>query len=208
MLLEKNMSNFLDDLASDKPAPGGGSVAAYGGAMAAALVSMVCRVGLRKDKGENVKVLENTLTESEKLRKSLEELTEQDAQAFDDVAGAMKMNKATEAATALRKEALQRALQKATYVPLRTMEQSAEVLELALVLSKNSSKAIASDVAVAAIFAEGAIESALYNVEINLESIDDEEFVTRIEARTDEISEKIDGIVDEILESVEEKIFS
>jgi len=209
MVLGKPIQNFLDDLASKAPTPGGGSVAALSGATACALVSMVCNVSNKNKNDEVVKrKLENILSESERLRELFQELIEQDIEAFSDVMSSMKMPKDSDEEKTIRHEALQHALQKAAYVPLRTMEHAGEILVLAHKAAQIGSKYVISDAGVAAIMAESALQSAWFNVAINLESIEDQEFIDRIANKAEKIIDDIEGIADEIIEIVEDVIYS
>ncbi|MCD6595915.1 cyclodeaminase/cyclohydrolase family protein [bacterium] len=208
MILKQAVENFLDDLSSKSPTPGGGSVAALSGATAAALVSMVCNLSIGKKSCESNKdELEQILAHSEKLRELFSELIDQDVEAFDDVMNAFRMSKNDDEEKLLRNEALNHSLQKATYVPIRTMEHGAEILTLAHRVAQICNRNVISDAGVAAIMAESAVHSAYFNVAINLENIDEQEFVDRIENKTEQIMDDIEGLADETIEIVEDIIY-
>jgi len=208
MILKQAVENFLDDLSSKSPTPGGGSVAALSGATAAALVSMVCNLSIGKKSCESNKdELEQILAHSEKLRELFSELIDQDVEAFDDVMNAFRMSKNDDEEKLLRNEALNHSLQKATYVPIRTMEHGAEILTLAHRAAQICNRNVISDAGVAAIMAESAVHSAYFNVAINLENIDEQEFVDRIENKTEQIMDDIEGLADETIEIVEDIIY-
>lgn len=209
MLLEWEVSDFLDVLSSGEPTPGGGAVAALSGALACAMISMVSNLTIGKKKYANVQEeIEKILQKSEELRKHFQELAEQDSEAFNDVMGAMKMPKTTDEEKTLRKEALQHALQKATFVPLRTMEYSADALQLAHRIAQIGNRNVISDAGVAAIMAESALHAGWLNVAINIEAVEDQEFVDRISDHAEEILDNADGLCDETLEIVEDTIYA
>ena len=208
MILSQPIENFLDDLASKSSTPGGGSVAALSGATAAALVSMVCNLSIEKKScKENDDELKEILQTSEKLRELFSELVDQDVEAFGDVMSALRMPKNNDEERLLRNEALEHALEKATYVPLRTMEHGAKVLMLANRVSQICNKNVISDVGVAAIMAESAVHSAYFNIAINLANIGSQDFIDRIENKTEQIMDDIEGIADETIEIVEDIIY-
>ncbi len=208
MMLERTVAGFLDDLASSAPAPGGGAVAALSGALACSMVSMVSNLTLGKKRYADVEdEVREILDRSEELRKHFQELVEQDAEAFSDVMGALQMPKATEQQKLLRQEALEHALQKAAYVPLRTMENAAEALKLAHRIAQIGNKNLVSDAGVAAVLAESALYCGWFNVAVNLANIKDEEFAERLATKTQEILDQTDGLLDETMEIVEYRIY-
>ena len=209
MLLNRTLADFLDIAASNEPAPGGGAVAALSGALACSMISMVCNLTVGKKKYSDVQdEIEKLLSRTETLRKHFQDLIQQDSEAFSDVMGAMQMPKQSENESTLRKEALQHALQKATHVPLRTMEYSAESVKIAHRVAQIGNKNVISDIGVAAIMAEAALHSGWLSIAANLEAIDDQEFVDRISDHAEQILDDIDGVADETVEIVEDKIYS
>ncbi len=207
MLIERNIKDFLDDLASNSPTPGGGSAAALCGAIAASLVSMVCNLTVGKKKYADFEdELKYILSQSEELRKLITSHIEQDADAFNDVMGAYRMPKNNEEEKMLRNEALQHALQKATFVPLRVMQDCSKVLNYAKRSAEIGSKNAVSDSGVAALMSKSAILSAKLNVDINLASIEDQSFISRISDIVTNIMEEIEGLVPEIMLIVKNRI--
>jgi formiminotetrahydrofolate cyclodeaminase len=177
-LTDKSVSNFLDELASNAPAPGGGSVAALSGALGAALVSMVCNLTLGKKGYEDVQGdIEALLAQSEALRRQLTDLLEDDVAAYTGYSQAAKLPRGTDEEKALRSEAMQAALQVATDVPLRIAEAAVEVMELCMPAAEKGNKWAVSDAGVAVLMAEAALRSAALNVLINLGTAKDEAFV-------------------------------
>ena len=130
-LTDKPVTNFLDELASNAPAPGGGSVAAISGALGAALVSMVCNLTLGKKAYADVQDdIGDLLAQSEALRAELTGLLEADVAAYTGYSQAAKMPRDTDDEKAERAVVMQAALKVATDVPLSIAEAAAEVMDL------------------------------------------------------------------------------
>ncbi len=206
-LTDKPVTNFLDELASNAPAPGGGSVAALGGALGAALVSMVCNLTLGKRGYDEVQDdIKDLLAESEALRMDLTNLLEDDVAAYSGYSKAAKMPRATEDEKAERTEAMQAALQVATDVPLRICEAAAKVMDLCMPAGEKGNKWAVSDAGVAVLMAEAAVRSAALNVLINLGSLKDEEFVAQRRARLESLLAGKGVMRDEIYDYVVGKL--
>lgn len=189
-LTEKPVTSFLDELASNAPAPGGGSVASLGGALGAALVSMVCNLTLGKKGYEEVQDdIKDLLAKSEALRKKLTGLLEDDVAAYTGYSEAAKMPRGTDAEKAERAMAMQAALKTATDVPLGIAEAAVEVMDLCMPAAEKGNKWAVSDAGVAVLMAEAALRSAALNVLINLGTLKDEEFVADRRA-------KLEGLLD------------
>lgn len=184
MLQDLTVARFLDELASSSPAPGGGSVAALAGAMAAALVSMVCNLTLGNDKYKDAQeIISQTLAQAEPLRTRLTELMEEDTAAYNAVIASYKLPKDSDEQKAARTAAIQAALKQACEVPLATAEAAAPIRQLAATARERGNPNAASDAYVAGILADTAIKAALANVEINLPSIKDSDFVAAAQVR-------------------------
>ena len=206
-LTDKPVTNFLDELASNAPAPGGGSVAALGGALGAALVSMVCNLTLGKKGYDEVQDdIKDLLAESEALRMELTDLLEDDVAAYSGYSKAAKMPRATEEEKAERTKAMQAALQVATDVPLRICEAAAKVMDLCMPAAEKGNKWAVSDAGVAVLMAEAAVRSAALNVLINLGSLKDEEFVAQRRARLESLLAGKGVMRDEIYDHVVGKL--
>jgi methenyltetrahydrofolate cyclohydrolase len=184
LLQDLTVRRFLDELASSSPAPGGGSVAALAGAMAAGLVSMVCNLTIGNDKYRAAEeTMRQTLAESEPLRTRLTELMEEDTAAYNAVIASYKLPKDSDEQKAARSAAIQAALKQAVEVPLATAEAAAPLRALAATAREHGNPNAASDAYVAGILADTAIKAALANVEINLPVIKDAAFVAAAQAR-------------------------
>ncbi|MDN3238528.1 cyclodeaminase/cyclohydrolase family protein [Glycomyces tritici] len=171
---ETTIDDWLTDLASELPAPGGGAAAGMSAAMAAALVSMVCNLTIGKPKfAEHEAVMREALAEAERLRGEALQLAEDDAEAFSGVVAAYKLPKSSDAEKAARTAAIQAGLVEAAAVPLAVAKVSAEVIRLSGRVLEGSNPNVLSDVAVAASAAKSALESAALNVDINVVAIKD-----------------------------------
>ena len=172
--LEGSVRDFLDRLASRSPVPGGGSVAALAGALAAGLVSMVANLTLSSPRCAEVHPHAKVVLErSELLRAELEGLVEEDARAFLEVSKALKMSKETEDEKRIRQACLQKALARAMQVPLAVGERATAVAELAAEAARIGNVNAVSDAGVAAALALAATRAAELNVAINAAMLDD-----------------------------------
>jgi glutamate formiminotransferase/formiminotetrahydrofolate cyclodeaminase len=167
---------FLDAVASDAPAPGGGSVAALAGALAAALTTMVSRLTQGRKRYQDVAAeMAQLETEAERLRQALAARVAQDAAAYDGVVDAYRLPKETEAERAARKEAIEAAMIHAAEVPLATARDAVAALELALQAARRGNPNALTDAATAGHMAQAAFEGAALNVWINADQIADRE---------------------------------
>ncbi len=177
-LVEMKISEFIEELSSDSPAPGGGSVAALSGALSAALSSMVCNLTIGKEKYKDVEYdMENILERLQNIKKRLLEIIDEDTEAFNQVMDAFKLPKNTEEEKKVRKEKIQEALKKAAHVPLETARLCAEIIEISKEVAEKGNKNSITDAGVSMIMADAGLKSAILNVKINLKSIEDEKFV-------------------------------
>jgi formiminotetrahydrofolate cyclodeaminase len=178
MLTNLRITEFLDELASSSPAPGGGSVAALSGTLGAALISMVCNLTVGKKKYITVEQeMKAILVKSEELRKTLTDLIVRDTEAFNKVMEAYSLPKETDDQKALRSAAIQEATKEATLVPLRVMKLIVDGLALAKIVAEKGNSNSVSDAGVSALMLYAAAEGASLNVLINLSGITDAEFV-------------------------------
>ncbi len=177
MIKDKPIQQFLDELASKAPTPGGGSAAAIMGAMGAALVSMVCNLTIGKKNYAEVDVeMQAILARSEHLRTSLTDMIRADVDVFGQVMEAYGMPKDSVEEKLLRSEAIQAALKAATDVPLACAKASAEVIALSRIVAEKGNKNVVSDAGVADLAGYAALKSAALNVFVNISSIKDEAF--------------------------------
>lgn len=174
---ETTLEEFVDSVASPEPVPGGGSVAAFAGSLAAALGEMVAGLTEGKKKFEavdaRVRELHARLGEA---RLELRRLVQEDSAAFEEVMRAIRMPKATEEEKAARQQAMDAATRRATEVPLRTARAAARVLELLAQMAAIGNPNARSDAATGAQLAGAALKGAQYNVLINLPGLKDTAF--------------------------------
>ncbi len=207
MLIDKKISNFLDELASNSPTPGGGSVAALAGALGAGLISMVGNLTVGKKKYEDVEEdIKKILSSSEKLRYELSQLIEEDVKVFNNFMSTYKMPKETEDEKKIRAEKIQESLIEAAKVPLKVAYKCLDVLSLSKEVAEKGNINVVSDAGVAVLMAEAALESAILNVKINLKMIKDEKIREELSSSIKEILLKGKGQKEKVLEIVEQKI--
>ena len=206
-LTDKPVTIFLDELASNAPAPGGGSAAALSGALGAALVSMVCNLTLGKKAYADVQDdIKDLLAQSEALRQQLTDLLEEDVKAYTGYSKAAKMPRATDEEKAARATAMQAALKVATDVPLSIAETAVKVMDLCMTAAQKGSKWAVSDAGVAVLMAEAALRSAALNVLINLGTLRDQEFVANRRAKLESLLAGRSVMRDEIYDYVVSKL--
>jgi len=184
----ESLQVYLDHAASNKPAPGGGSVSACVGALGAALVGMVCNLTRGREKFADVETEIVTLVEaSEAARGRLEQLLQEDTTAYNGVIVAYKLPKVTAEEQAARSQAIQEGLIIAADVPLEIGRVALEVCRLAKVAAGIGNPQAVTDAGIGAILGEAAVVGAALNVRINLGSIKDEAYVAKAAAEIDEI---------------------
>jgi glutamate formiminotransferase/formiminotetrahydrofolate cyclodeaminase len=173
-LASLSVADFAAALASDAPAPGGGSAAAAGGAIGAGLLAMVVRLTLGKEKYRDAwKDLEPLVGRLDDARVKLLELVDEDTKAFDGVMAARRLPKETDAEKALRKRAIDEANVLATTVPMQTAFFAHEALKTALLVLEKGNPNAASDAWAGALASWAAVLAALANVRINLPGVAD-----------------------------------
>jgi formiminotetrahydrofolate cyclodeaminase len=206
-LLDQPVRQFLDQLASAAPAPGGGSIAALSGAMAAGLLTMVCDLTIGKKQYAEFEEEARVLRErSEALRAELQGLAQADVDVFNHLAAAYKLPRTTDADAASRRAAIQKVTRAATEVPLRVARAATALLPLCAPLARHGNRSAVSDVGVAALLVQAAIPSALLNVEINLAALEDQLFVRQTRAQAEDLTIGLDEEVAGVLALVRERI--
>ena len=183
-------TTFIDELASAAPTPGGGGAAAYAGALASALASMVGNLTVGKSRYADVEdEVRASLSRLEELRARLVALVDEDARAFEPLAAAYRLPKATPEEQAAKNAALQRALVDA-------------VLDEADYLARHGSKMARSDAGVAAAFVRAASDGASLNVYINVASMDDADRAARYRAEAELLAARTRERCDELFDYV------
>lgn len=178
-LVDMTLTSFLNELASDSPAPGGGSMAALSGASAAALGGMVTRLtaGSKKEEYNNARPrMIELVGEFDHIKNALHDLIDEDTNAFNEIMVAFRLPKDTEDAKKFRTDKIQEAYKKAVYVPFNTAKYCLQIMQYLAELSEKGLMSAISDVGVAVHLAYAGVEGARLNVLINLTAIKDESF--------------------------------
>jgi methenyltetrahydrofolate cyclohydrolase len=202
------MTYYLDDLAGEKDAPGGGSACGLAGALASALGSMVCHFTIGKKKFAEVEEDTKDLLENfEKLRGELSQLMQEDVDVFQSQMGtAYSMPKETDDQKQRRREAIEEACKACIQPPLKIARNCFYLLELLLELGGIGNPQLVSDVGVGAALAYGAFEGARLNVDINLRFITDQKFGGEVRIELETMIMKTNALKGRIMELVEEKM--
>lgn len=206
-LVDLTVRGFAEETASESPAPGGGSISAYMGALSAALGTMVANLSAHKrgydDRWEE---FSNTAETGQELMERLLHLVDEDTAAFNRIMDVFAMPKSTDAEKAARAEAMEAATLYATEVPLRTMETSAEAFALLKAMAGSGNPASVSDAGVGALAARAAVRGAFLNVKINAAGLKDRAKADELTARGAEIEKLAETAEAEILDIVNGKI--
>ncbi len=203
-LVDLSVSKFVEEVASDKPAPGGGSVSALGGALGAALAVLVGKATVGKEKFKDVQEeMERVVSRGTELHLTLNKLVDEDTEAFNQILQAYRMPKDE---PEVRSAAIQDALKRAAEVPLQTAKLSFEVLDLIIAVAERGNRNAITDAGVAALFAESAVRGALFNVKINMLSIKDEAVKQNLTNDMEEILAQLASKREAIIKVVEAEL--
>jgi glutamate formiminotransferase len=190
-LADLNLITFVDELAAPTGAPGGGAASAVAGILGCALIRMVAGNTLSKARfKEGRERLEEIRKASQDLLQRFQVLTLKDTEAYLAVEAAMKMPRATDDEKAARKAAMQEAFRGATLTPLDTVSDAVEAMSLLPDLVRYGNPNAITDMAVGALLLDATRRGAAMNVQINLDSIADAEFVERARGRLDAAADK------------------
>lgn len=206
-LAEMRVDQFSETLASDAPAPGGGSAAALEAALGAGLVAMVCR--LTQEKAQFARYRAELLavqTRAEALRYALLDVMDRDTEAFLQVSRAFPMPKSTEEEKAARSAAIQKGLELCTQTPLEIMKLAAEALDLAASLLGRFNENAASDLGVAVLSLQTGIRGAWMNVCINLGSLRNKELSKSCREQGEALMARMMPMAERVLKQVEQVI--
>ena len=207
MLVNLQVDGFIDELASDSPAPGGGSVSALNGALGAGLVAMVTRLTIGKKGFEDQKAtMEEIRDKADVLKTKLTGLVDEDTQAFNAVMAAFKLPKATPEEKTARSQAIQAGYKLATATPMETAEKCLAVLELAASIAGKANPNTASDLGVAAQIAHAGVQGAVMNVKINLPPIQDKKWCAKESEKTKKLLEKATAARENIIQRLAEHL--
>jgi formiminotetrahydrofolate cyclodeaminase len=207
MLTQLTLQQFLQELSSKSPAPGGGSVAAFSGAIGAALGAMVCNLTIGKKKYAEVEEeLQRLLPQAESLTEHFTRLVDLDTEAFQKVMEAFTLPKENENQKALRTTAIQQATKEAALVPLRVMRLCIDGLAIVKTVAQKGNGNSVSDAGVGALMLRASAEGAALNVRINLGGITDQDFVDWQSNEVSSLLRTIQHMSQETLDIVEGRI--
>lgn len=204
LMLEKKATEFLEDLSSAAPFPGGGGAAALTGALAASLGLMVANLTVGKKKYAAVEAeMQNAIQVLISLRDELVRLTDEDAVGFEPLAKAYRLPKDTPEQKLHKEVVMEKALCDACVVPIKIMEKTLEVMNYLILLGEKGSVMAVSDAGGAVVLAQAALEGAALNIFINTKSMKNRELAEELNRRAEKmISEgdkKKDALYGEVL---------
>lgn len=199
-LVGMSLRQFANETAAESPAPGGGSISAYMGALGASLGAMVANISSHKRGWDDRwSYFSEWAARGQRIKDELLRLVDDDTTAFEQVMVAMRLPKESAEEKAVRKQAIQEATKSATLTPFRTLELVMEVFPLCREMIVNGLAASASDAAVGALCARAAAHGAFLNVKINTGSIEDADFVNDLLGRGQQMIDAADAAEKEIL---------
>lgn len=202
-LAEMTVTQFAQVLASDAPAPGGGSTAALAGALGAALTAMVCQLSV--DKKQFAEIREDILAVQAKaadLQNRFLDVMDRDTEAFLVVSKAFAMPKATEEEKAARSAAIQAGLEGCTATPFEMMQLAAETVALTESMLGRFNTASASDLGVGALSLRTAVQGAWLNVLINIGSLKNKELAEDYRAKGQALVDQVVAAADRVYDIV------
>ncbi len=193
-LVDTTCRGFADETASESPAPGGGSISAYMGALGAALGTMVANLSAHKAGwDERWEEFSDVAEKGRFLQDALIRLVDEDTEAFNRIMDVFAMPKKTDEEKEARKEALEKATLYATQVPLRTMKTAFETFDILEAMAKNGNPASVSDAGVGALAARAAVQGAYLNVKINAAGLKNRDVAEAMLSEAHEIAENADS---------------
>lgn len=206
-LVDMTLTGFTDETASESPAPGGGSVSAYMGAMGVALGTMVANLSSHKrgwdDRWEE---FSDWAEKGMKYQSELVRLVDEDTEAFNKIMDAFGLPKKTDEEKAIRKQAIQDATKNAIMIPFRVMEVAYEAMEVVKAMAETGNPNSVSDAGVGALALRSCIKGAFLNVKINSGDLEDKDFVQHVMSEGVEIEQKAEALEKLVLELVESKL--
>ena len=206
-LVEMKLTDFIDEVSLESPAPGGGSIAALAGALGASLSSMVSNLTANNRGSESVdELLNNAADSSQEIKNALVKAIDEDTNAFNAYMDARRLPQKTEEEKTARNNAMQEGLKQAVHVPFNTAKLSYEAIEIAEVVAHNGNPNSITDVGVGAQTAYAGVLGGIYNVLINLKDIEDEKFNEEMRNDCTALKEIALKKLNEVLSFVESKL--
>jgi len=207
LLMDMTCSAFADETASESPAPGGGSISAYMGALGVSLGTMVANLSSHKpgwdDRWEE---FSDWAEKGQVLKDELIRLVDEDTNAFNRIMDAFGLPKGSEQEKAARTEAIQQATRYAIEIPFRVMKKSFETMEILKAMAETGNPNSVSDAGVGAMAARSAVMGAFLNVKINAAGLNDKAYVASVLAEGSDIERNAKQMEEQILEIVNQKI--
>jgi len=206
-LMSLTARGFVDEVSTESPAPGGGSVAALAGSLSAALSAMVANLTVGKKGYEEIWPQMSDLAEqAQQVKDQLVRAVDDDTSAFNGLMDAMRLPKATPEQKAVREKAVEEGYKLAAEVPLQTARVCLEALKLSLSAARQGNANSASDSGVAGLMARAGVEGAGLNVLINLPPIKDESFKQQHKAEVEAMVARAESLCQEVLQAVRRNI--
>ncbi len=206
-LVDMTCKGFAEETASESPAPGGGSISAYMGALGASLGTMVANLSSHKAGWDaRWKEFSDWADKGQEIMAEMLHLVDEDTEAFNRIMNVFSMPKGTEEEKAARSAALQEATLYATQVPLRTMEVASRVFPLVKAMAEEGNPNSVSDAGVGALAARSAVLGACLNVKINAAGLKDRTVAEELTARAEALASEAEKAEKEVLAIVNSKI--
>ena len=206
-LVDFTVKGFADETASESMAPGGGSIAAYVGALGVSLGTMVANLSAHKPGwDEKWEFYSKWAEKGQQYKKELLFLVDEDTNAFNKIIDGFRMPKSNEEEITLRKEAIENATKYATEIPFKVMETAYNSMEVMIAMAKEGLQNSLSDAGVGALCARTAVVGAYFNVRINAKDIKDNVFAENILSKAKEIYDKTNMLEKEMIELIDTKI--
>ncbi|MCB0504152.1 MAG: glutamate formimidoyltransferase [Cyclobacteriaceae bacterium] len=206
-LIDMDLKAFADETASESPAPGGGSISAYVGALGVSLGTMVANLSAHKrgwdDRWEE---FSNWAEKGMAYQKQLLQLVDEDTNAFNKIMDAFGLPKGTEEEKAERRAVIQEATKYATEVPFKVLDTCFKSMEVMKAMAETGNPNSVTDAGVGALCARTAVRGALLNVKINASGLDDKSFATEIVSKGEAIAVQALSLENEIMTIVESKL--
>ena len=206
-LIDMNLSEFANETSSESPAPGGGSISAYCGAMGAALGTMVANLSAHKrgwdDKWEE---FSNWAEKGITFQNELLRLVDEDTNAFNKIMEALRLPKESKEEQVLRNDAIQSATKFAITTPFRVMQVACDSMQVMKAMAEFGNPNSVTDAAVGALCARNCCKRGILNVKINCVDCQDKDFVNDILAKGQSILDKVTDIEEEIMTITESKL--
>ncbi len=206
-LVDMKVTDFVDEVSRESPAPGGGSIAALSGALGASLSSMVSNLTANRRGSEELdEILNKAADVCQEIKNMLVKAIDEDTYAFNAYMNARRLPNKTTEEKKVREEAMQSGLKQAVMVPLNTAQQSYLAIEIAEVVAKNGNPNSITDVGVGAQSAFTGVIGGIFNVLINLKDIKDDKFVSDIKKTCAQLKEKAQKKLKDVFILVEDKL--